>query len=143
TQGQTWQLAQGSQGAISYAHDAIAVQKVTLVNGNQQIAADGTFGRPGDALKLTLTNVDLATVDAMLLRQPQLAGIVNASATLSGTTDAPDVDGEFKIDRGGFRQYRYDTLGGRVKYAGAGLTVDARLQQNPTTYLSAKGYVPT
>ena len=29
-----------------------------------------------------------------------------------------------------------------MNYAGAGLTLDAKLQQNPTTYLTAKGYVP-
>ena len=31
------------------------------MSGDQQISADGTFGRPGDALKVTLANVDLAT----------------------------------------------------------------------------------
>jgi autotransporter translocation and assembly factor TamB len=143
TQGQTWQLAQGSQATINYGHDAVAVKDLTLVNGNQRIAADGTFGRPGDALKVTLTGVDLANVDAMLLRPPQLTGTLNATATVSGTTAAPDVKGEFTIDKGGFQQYRYDSFGGTVNYAGSGLTLDTKLQQNPTTYLTAKGYLPT
>ncbi|MCU1383365.1 MAG: putative protein involved in outer rane biosis [Acidobacteria bacterium] len=143
TQGQRWQLAQGSEATINYGHDAVSVKNVTLTNGPQQIAADGTFGTPGDALKVTLTNVDLANVDAILLRPPQLTGTLNASATVTGTTAAPDVKGEFKIDKGGIQQYRYDSLGGTVNYAGAGLTLDTRLQQNPTTYLTAKGYVPT
>jgi hypothetical protein len=142
TQGQTWQLAQGSEATINYGNDAVSVSNATLVNGSQQIAADGTFGRPGDALKVTLTSVDLATVDALLLRPAQLTGTVNASATVSGTKAAPDVKGGFQIDRGGFRQYRYDSFGGTVNYAGAGLTLDTRLQQNPTTNLTAKGYVP-
>jgi autotransporter translocation and assembly factor TamB len=143
TQGQTWQLAQGSPPTINYAHDAVTVSHVTLVNGAQQIAADGTLGRPGDALNVTLTNVDLANVDAILLRPPQLTGTLNASATVSGTTAAPDVKGNFTVDKGGFQQYRYDSLGGTVNYSGPGLTLDAKLQQNPTTYLTAKGYVPT
>jgi hypothetical protein len=142
TQGQTWQLAQGSQATINYAHDAVAVSQVTLVNGGQQISTDGTFGRPGDAVKVTLTNVDLANVDAILLRPPQLTGTLNASASVSGTTVAPDVKGDFTVDKGGFQQYRYDSLGGTVNYSGPGLTLDARLQQNPTTYLTAKGYIP-
>ncbi len=49
--GQTWQLAQGSPSTINYAQDAVTLSHVTLVNGAQQIAADGTFGRPGDALE--------------------------------------------------------------------------------------------
>ena len=100
TQGQTWQLAPGSQATINYAHDAVAVKNLTLVNGDQQIAADGTFGRPGDALKVTLTNVDLANVDALLLRPPQLTGRLNASGTVSGTKDAPQVKADFQVDQG-------------------------------------------
>ena len=143
TQGQTWQLAPGSQATINYAHDAVAVQNVTLANGAQQIAADGTFGRPGDALKVTLTNVDLANVDALLLRPPQLTGTLNASGTVTGTTAAPDVKADFRVDKGGFQQYRYDSFGGTVNYAGSGVTLDTKLQQNPTTFLTAKGYLPT
>ena len=142
TQGQTWQLAPGSQATINYAHEAIAVKNLTLANGAQQIAADGTFGRPGDALKVTLTSVDLANVDALLLRPPQLTGTLSASGTVSGTAAAPDVKGAFRVDKGGFQQYRYDSFGGTVNYAGSGLTLDTKLQQNPTTYLTAKGYVP-
>ena len=142
TQGQTWQLAPGSPATINYAQQAVAVNNLTLSNGAQQVAADGTFGRPGDALKVTLTDVDLANVDAILLRPPQLTGTLNASATVSGTTAAPDVKGHFTIDQGGFQQYRYDSFGGTVNYAGAGLTLDTKLQQNPATYLTAKGYLP-
>ena len=143
TQGQTWQLAQGSEATINYAHEAVAVQHLTLANGAQQIAAGGTFGRPGDALTVTLANVDLANVDALLLRPPQVSGTLNASGVVSGTAAAPDVKADFRVDKGGFQQYRYDSFGGTVNYAGAGLTLDTRLQQNPTTYLTAKGYVPT
>ena len=50
------------------------MKNLELVNGDQQISADGTFGRPGDALKVTLNNVDVASVDALLLRPPQLSG---------------------------------------------------------------------
>lgn len=142
TQGQNWQLAPGSEATINYAHDAIAVKNLTLASGNQQIAADGTFGRPGAALKLTLTNVDLANVDAILLRPPQLTGTLNAAAVVTGSTAAPDVKGDFTIDKGGFQTYRYESFGGTVTYAGTGLTLDTRLVQNPTTYLTAKGYVP-
>ena len=79
TQGQSWQTAQGSQATINYGHDAVSVENLTLTNGAQQIAASGTFGQPGDALKVTLTNIDLANVDALLLRPPQLTGMLNAS----------------------------------------------------------------
>jgi autotransporter translocation and assembly factor TamB len=143
TQGQTWQTEPGAEATIKYAADTIAVDNLALTSGDQRITADGTFGRPGDALNVSMTNVELASVDAMLLRPPQLTGRVNATGTVTGTKDAPAVKADFQVNQGGFREYRYDSFGGTVNYAGAGFTIDAKLQQNPTTYITAKGYVPT
>ncbi|OLC74515.1 MAG: hypothetical protein AUH72_21605 [Acidobacteria bacterium 13_1_40CM_4_65_8] len=123
-------------------NDAVSVTNLKLVNGDQELDADGTFGRPGDALYVTARNVDVATIDALMLREPQLTGRLNATSTISGTKDAPQVKADFKIDKGGFRQFKYDTFGGTVNYGGKGLDLDARLQQNPTTWIEAKGYVP-
>lgn len=137
-----WQTPPQSEATVRYGAKAIAVDGFRLVNGDQQIAADGTFGKPGDALNVTLTNIDVATVDALLLREPQLSGRLNASATVTGTTEAPVVDATFAIDHGGVRQFKYDTFGGTVTYAANGIDLDTRLQQNPTTWLTAKGHAP-
>ena len=141
-QGQTWRMAPGSSATVKYAAESIAVSDLALVNADQKISADGSFGRPGDALKVTLDNVDVANVDAMLLRPPQLTGRAHATATITGTREAPEVAADFEITKGGFKQYRYDSFGGTLKYGGPGITVDSKLQQNPTTYLTAKGYLP-
>jgi autotransporter translocation and assembly factor TamB len=143
TRGQQWQLAAGSDTTVRYGGGATAVDNLTLVNGAQQITADGTFGRPGDALKVTLTDVDLAAVDALLLRPPQLAGTLNASATVTGTTDAPRADGTFEVRQGAFRQFKYESLTGTVDYEPSGVNVDARLQQDPTQWITAKGFLPS
>jgi len=135
--------------ARKYKSDAkiegIQIQQMLL--GGQEVivgaVTDGSFGKPGDALKVTLNNVDVATVDALLLRAPQLSGRLNASATIAGSKAAPDVSAQFAVTQGGFRQFKYDSFGGSVKYAGPGVTVDAKLQQNPSTWIQAKGYVPT
>jgi translocation and assembly module TamB len=84
----------------------------------------------------------MATIDALLLREPQLSGRLNASSTIDGSKDAPQVTATFGIRQGGFRQFTYDRFDGSVKYGGAGANVDARLEQNPTTWITAKGYVP-
>ena len=41
------------------------------------------------------------------------------------------------------QQFHYDTLGGKASYGGSGVTVDARLQQNPSQWITASGYLPT
>jgi len=143
TAGIQWQLAPNSSSAIQYGDGRVAVEPITLVNGEQQVQVAGAFGQPGDELTFTMKAVDLASVDAVLLRQPQLSGRLDANGTLSGSSEAPSLQAEFRIDQGGFRQFRYDTFGGTVAYSGSGVTVDAKLQQNAAQWISAKGYVPT
>jgi autotransporter translocation and assembly factor TamB len=142
SQGVSWQLAQGVQPAIRYGGNAVDVKDLRLVNGDQQITADGTFGRPGDALKVSLTNIDVATIDALLLRPPQLSGHLDATSTIRGTQEDPHVDAEFAVKQGGFRQFHYDSFKGTVTYVGTSVTLDTRLDQNPTTWLEAKGHAP-
>jgi autotransporter translocation and assembly factor TamB len=142
TAGMTWTLAPGSQPAVQYRNDSVAVENLQLVSGDQQIAADGAFGHPGDAMRVTLNNVDLAAVDALMLREPQLTGRLNASGTITGSKEAPQAKGDFQVAQGAFRQFRYESFGGTLNYGGKGVTLDAKLQQNPSTWLTAKGYLP-
>jgi autotransporter translocation and assembly factor TamB len=145
SQGVKWQTAPDARPAIQYGGDELTLKDFRLVsgaNGDQQMSAEGTFGGPGDALTVTLTNLDVATVDALLLREPQLSGRLQASAKISGTKENPSVDAKFAVNQGGFRQFKYDTFEGTATYADKGVDVDARLQQSPTTWLTAKGYAP-
>jgi autotransporter translocation and assembly factor TamB len=142
SKGVQWQTAAGSSATINYASEAVSVTGLRLVNGDQEITADGRFGRPGDSLNVTANNIDVATVDALLLREPQLTGRLNASATVTGAKEAPSVDAKFTVEHGGFRQFKYDSFGGTAIYASNGVDVDARLQQNPATWLTVKGYAP-
>jgi translocation and assembly module TamB len=152
SQGVRWQTAPDTEATINYAGRgegapgeesvAITVANLKLVNGDQTIEANGSFGHPGEALHVTANHIDVATVDALMMREPQLSGRLNATSTITGSKDAPQLNAEFKVENGGFRQFKYDTFGGTVNYRGKGIDVDARLQQNPVTWIEAKGYVP-
>jgi autotransporter translocation and assembly factor TamB len=142
TANQEWRIPQGEQATINYARDEIAVDKVHLVSGDQEIRADGRFGHAGSAVDVTVNNVDLARVDELLLRPPQFTGRLNASARIEGTRERPLVNGQFEVSGGGFRQFAYDSFGGTVRYEGSGATIDAKLQQNATQWITAKGYLP-
>lgn len=139
---QQWTIPDGGQATVNYAADRIAIEGLNLANGDQQISAHGVFGQGGEPLTITLVNVDLAGVDALLLREPQFTGRLNASATIAGSKTAPAVNGTFDVNQGGFRQFHYDTLGGTVSYEPAGVTLDTTLQQNASQWITAKGYVP-
>src|SRR5205814_9907269 len=120
SQGVQWQTAPNTEAAIQYREDAVEVKNLALVNGDQKIFAEGAVGRPGDALNVTLTDIDVATVDALLLRPPQLSGRLTATSTITGTKDAPRVKADFAINQGGFRQFKYESFKGTVDYGGKG-----------------------
>jgi autotransporter translocation and assembly factor TamB len=142
SQGVQWQTAPNTEAAIEYGGDAVTIKNLELVNADQKISVEGSFGHPGDALKVTMNNIDVATFDALMLRAPQLSGRLNANSTITGTTDAPRVKATFRVDKGGFRQFHYDNVHGDVDYSGRGITVDTRLEQSPTAWIQATGYVP-
>jgi autotransporter translocation and assembly factor TamB len=137
-----WQLASGSEAAIRYGKGTVELNDIKLVSGDQSITAGGTIAETGNALTFAVTNVELANVDAMLMRPPQFSGRLNASGRVQGTTKDPALNGEFTVNDGGFRDFRYQTFGGAVDFSGAELTVDVRLQQNATQWLTAKGTLP-
>ncbi len=142
SRGVEWQVPAGVAPTINYAGGDVTITDLRLASGNQAITASGSFGRPGDSLQVALDGVQLTGVDALLLRPPQLTGTLNATTTIGGTTSSPDVQAQFKIEQGTFRQFKYQSLGGTVRYADAGLAADVRLQQTPDTWLTAKGSLP-
>ena len=142
TQGMAWQTASGARAQIGYGGGSVSVKDLRLVSDNQELVVSGTFGQPEDTMRVTAQNVNLAAIDALLLRPPILSGTLNASAEIAGTKDAPKVAGKFDVAQGAFRQARFDSLGGTVDYEGRGITLDTRLQQSASNWIEAKGYIP-
>ena len=106
TQGVTLQTPPGQEAIITYLEPSISVRNFRLQDAMmQQIAADGTFGRPGDVLKVNFGNIDMALIDALLLRPAQLAGRLNGTSDISGTKDALVVNTTFQVDRGKFQNF--------------------------------------
>ncbi len=137
-----WRTAPGAQAAVQYGKDRVAVTDVHLVSGNQSIEATGALGRPGDRLRLSMTNVDVAAVDKLLLLNQGIAGRLNADATISGPMNDPNAKGQFALTDGAFQQYKFQRIAGSVDYAKPAVAVDVRLDQAPEQYLTAKGRIP-
>ena len=142
TQGMSWQTEQGHEPVISYADRTFGVKDFALVNGQQEITAEGAIGHPNRTLTLALKNVDLSIVDAWLLRPPQLSGTVNAKSIISGARDAVKAYTVFAIDKGKFRDVPYASFSGTVQYSPTVLVMDTTLTQNASQWLTAKGTLP-
>jgi hypothetical protein len=145
SQGVSWQMIDGHRPAVQWGRDLVIVKDFALTDAamkQEQLLANGTFGKPGETLTVELKNFNLAALDAILLRPPQLTGAANAKAVVSGTKDAPNVVADFSINNGKFRNVPWESFGGTAKYTPAALVVDTKLQQNATQWLTAKGELP-
>ncbi len=137
-----WRTVAGEEARIQYAPNRIAIENLHLVSGDQRINAEGVLGSDREALNVKAENVDVAQLDQLFLGDQRLAGRLNADARIMGTTSAPKAEGQFSLTQGAFRQFKFESFGGKVDYAGRGVNVDVRLQQSPAAWIQAKGYAP-
>ena len=138
-----WKTDPASHPTIKYGNNRVEIDDIKLVNADQRIEAQGAIGSVNETLRVKAENVDVAELDALALADQRLAGRLNANATVSGTTAAPRVAADFTLNDGAFRDFKFMSFTGTVDYAGSGVNVDVRLDQDPQSWLTAKGFAPT
>ncbi len=147
TQGVEWRTAPGSQATVKYGNQRVEFENVRLVSADQSLDVNGTLalgtGTPTGTIDVKASNVDLHQLETLALQNRGITGRLNADATISGSTAAPDVKGKIQITNGGFQNYQYQSLTADLDYKDTRVGLDAKLQQSPTEYITAKGSVPT
>jgi autotransporter translocation and assembly factor TamB len=147
TQGVEWQTAPGTEPAIRYGGARIELENVTLVSGEQRVEVSGTLAMKGapdqsSRIEARARNVDLQQLETLLLMDRGFTGSLSADATITGSMEAPAVEGKVEVRNGGFRTYAYESLVADIDYQGNRVELDARLQQSPTELITAQGTVP-
>jgi autotransporter translocation and assembly factor TamB len=147
TQGIEWRTAAGSEATIQYGKSRIEVKDLRLVSGDQSLDVSGTLGmkdspNPSSAIVARARNVDLQQLETLLLQNRGFTGKLTADATITGTTEAPAVDGHVEVRNGSFKTYKYESLVADVDYTPARVGLDATLRQTATESITAKGTVP-
>ena len=143
TQGLEWTLAPGHDARLQYGGEEVRFEDLRLMSGTQRIEVEGTVGPRDSHLRAALSDVDLSRLDTLIVGDRRFGGTLNASAVITGPRDALTVAGEFAVDRGAFRDFHYETLGGSLTYSSRAITADVRLQQGPENWLAARGTLPT
>jgi cytoskeletal protein CcmA (bactofilin family) len=138
-----WKTDPASHPTIQYGNNRVVIDDIKLVSADQRIEAQGAIGSADETLRVKAESVDVAQLDALALGDQRLAGRLNASATVSGTTAAPRVVADFALTDGAFRDFKFMSFMGKVDYADRGMNVDVRLDQDPQSWLTAKGFAPT
>jgi autotransporter translocation and assembly factor TamB len=145
TQGIEWRNDPGIDNAIQYGNRTLTLKNVRLISGNQSLDVVGSIALGDDPtgdLQVTANQVDIAALERLLLMDRGLSGQLNTKARITGALRAPAVDGRIDILNGGFREYRYESLGADLDYAGRRFVLDATLQQSPGVSITAKGSMP-
>jgi len=138
-----WKTDPASHPTVQYGNNRIVIDDIKLVNADQRIEAQGAIGSASETLRVKAENVDVAQLDALALGDQRLAGRLNANATVSGTTSDPRVNADFTLTDGAFRDFKFMSFTGKVDYADRGVTGDVRVDQDPQSWLTAKGFAPT
>jgi autotransporter translocation and assembly factor TamB len=146
TQGVEWRSKPGTEATIRYRPERVEIDNLQLVSTDQFLSVDGTIVLKGEApsaaLDVTAQNVDLQQLETLLLQNRGFTGKLNATGKLTGTMQAPAVDGHVEIHNGGFQTYKYESLIADVDYVGQRATVDATLTQTPAEKVTVKGSAP-
>ena len=160
SQGIEWRLAQ-TDATVQFDRREIRLKGIQLVSGAQSLAVDGTIARSetntqtdpvasgfsrtnttGD-LRIQASNVDIAQLEKLTLQDRGFGGLLSADAHVTGSFDSPQVGGTVAVEKGHFRAFTFDSLTAKLDYTRTGVRLDARLQQNATQWLTAKGFAPT
>jgi autotransporter translocation and assembly factor TamB len=94
------------------------------------------------ALHVTATHVFLEMFQGAYQPPARYGGVLDGDATLRGTRQAPIVTAGLTITNGRVRRLSYERLAGQVNFAEDMFHIDARLDQGPGIWLTAKGDVP-
>ncbi len=145
SQGIEWRLAQ-TDATVQFDQREIRLKGIQLVSGAQSLAVDGTIARSetnttGD-LRIQASNVDIAQLEKLTLQDRGFGGLLSADAHVTGSFDSPQVGGTVAVEKGRFRAFTFDSLTAKLDYTRTGVRLDARLQQNATQWLTAKGFAP-
>jgi autotransporter translocation and assembly factor TamB len=139
-----WRLvAQNSRPTVTWTDAGITVSPATFTSeGDSRIDIGGSWRHDGsDVLKVTASRVSLDTLERAFERPARYGGMLDVDASIHGGDD-PVVDATISLTAGRVERVTYQRLTGRVDYARRALTLDLRLDQSPTVWLTAAGTLP-
>ncbi|CAN5657843.1 hypothetical protein BH24ACI5_BH24ACI5_10100 [soil metagenome] len=146
TAGVEWRTKPGTEATVKYSPEQIELANVQLESTGQFLSVNGIVALKGEApsaaLDVVAQNVDLQQLETLLLQNRGFSGTLDAKARVTGTAEAPSVDGHVEIHNGGFQTYKYESLVADIDYAGRRVAIDATLQQTPAERITVKGTAP-
>jgi autotransporter translocation and assembly factor TamB len=137
----SWQLAQ--PGTIVQRKTDLTVERLLLVNGDQQLLVEGNLSLTGtQELRAQISRLALAGLRPLLPQQPDIHGLLTAQIHLSGSAAAPQLAGTVQVADLQIAGQSYQGLSATVAYKERNAAVEVNFQQDTDHALNATGRLP-
>lgn len=146
--GQQWQLAAGHEAVAHYADRAISVTGFDLTNGPAHLTIDGTVGAPAggnvtaSALTISAQQVSLDSINAMMLGSHKYTGVINGTATISGSLADPSAAFTADVGAGSVDNAAFQSITAKGNYSHGVLALDGALEAAGAGRLAVNGTMP-
>jgi autotransporter translocation and assembly factor TamB len=141
-----WILAASSRPQLAWTESGVSVDGLELVDvasGRQRFSVAGNWNdNGGGRLLLTARGVSLDTLGATAAGPAPYGGLLEGTATVTGTRARPVVAADFSVVEGRLRRLTYTRFAGHVDFADGSLQVNVRFDQARDIWLTAEGTVP-
>ena len=146
--GSQWQLAAGHEAVGHYADRSLSVSGFDLVNGAAHLTIDGTVGAPAggsvtaSGLTISAQQVSLDSINALMLGSHKYTGVINGTATISGTPADPVATFQADVAAGSVDGAAFQSISAKGHYSHGVLAVDGALEAAAAGRLAVTGTVP-
>jgi autotransporter translocation and assembly factor TamB len=148
TSNQAWALPEGREALIQYGGDRVSIQDFVVARGPEQVTINGVLnvGEHGAAtsagLDVKAENLQLADLNELAGGTHKVAGVLNVTGRVEGTTTAPVVQSTLTVDNGAIDGTTFQSFNGNVGFRDNHVTLDAKLDAKPGAELTAVGSIP-
>ncbi len=128
--------------SVSYRLDQLKMAS-GAADTSQYLLASGVIRLNGEEdFKLKIDRVAIAPWMALTGQELDVAGMFQADLAVSGTADAPVLDGNFEVQGAALNDYPLRELKGKMRYAASRFEVDSRIVPQDSGRIEAMGFVP-
>jgi translocation and assembly module TamB len=142
-----WALPPQQEAVLRYGDGQVTIEPVVITRGTQRISIAGTLPvdrevEAGAGLNVRLEQVQAADLNALLLGDHAVTGVIDGTAHLAGSLRSPSGKAELSVTKGSVDSVPFEAFRAEGTFVDSRLTLDAHLRENATTELIAKGTVP-
>lgn len=125
---ETWKGGSDST-QIVYGNNSLDIKNLNITDGElKHIKADGIFAFKGNEnLDVSIGNLDLKNINTLLSSSSPISGTLDAQLKLTGTSKAPIIKGDVKVNNLTAKKQKIDQLQANLLYSDDVASLDANM----------------